>query len=149
MYRALVLRSQASVVILQAGIRNISLHGVRQVGVRTRTDVFLAGFCGLAKRGARFSGHRCTMYLRFTFTVKKFKGMIVSKITTQIEGHLLPTKIYHLTDSVKSFIPLKNPENKHHKMDNQIAENHTFLRILRNNILILEILRNKRSFVLQ
>jgi hypothetical protein len=38
--------------VLQAGNPNISFHGVRQVGVRTRTDVFLAGFCGLAKRGA-------------------------------------------------------------------------------------------------
>jgi hypothetical protein len=34
---------------IQSDLRNKELHGVRQVDVRTRTDVFLAGFSGLAK----------------------------------------------------------------------------------------------------
>jgi hypothetical protein len=59
---------------MQPGSLNISLHGVRQVDVRTRTDVFLAGFSGPAKRRYVLANHRCTVYLRFTFTVKKCKG---------------------------------------------------------------------------
>jgi hypothetical protein len=60
-------------VELHDNFRIDCLHGVRQVDVRTRTDVFLAGFYGPAKRGCKFLEHRCTMYLRLTFTVKKSK----------------------------------------------------------------------------
>jgi hypothetical protein len=74
LFETLGLRSYIMTIIVQADLRNVSFHGDRQVGVRTRTDVFSAGFCGPAKQGSRFLECRCTMYLRFTFTVKKSKG---------------------------------------------------------------------------
>jgi hypothetical protein len=49
LFRTLGSRSRRLIVVLQVDLGNISLHGVRQVGVRTRTDVFLAGFLGPAK----------------------------------------------------------------------------------------------------
>jgi hypothetical protein len=42
-----------------------------------RIHTMLAGFCGPAKSRYVLANHRCTMYLRFTFTVKKYKGGLV------------------------------------------------------------------------
>jgi hypothetical protein len=52
-----------------------------------RIHTMLAGFSGLAKRRARFSEHRCTMYLRLTFTVKKYKYRLLSVFELSNEGH--------------------------------------------------------------